>query len=72
MTQRDEVKKGKGQKGKSANIGKGIESRADWRDGILSCMQGIPPNRDTMDKDWFPIISIPLNQIHVCTPHARL
>ena len=71
-TPSDKVQKGKGQKGKGTHKGKGIQSQGDWRDGILSCMQGVPPNRDSTDKDWSPILSIPLNRVHVCTLHARL
>lgn len=69
---KDEVKKGKDLKAKGTHIDAGKKNQVQWQDGILSCVQGVPPNRDSKDKDWSPILSIPLTRVHVCTLHARL
>lgn len=48
------------------------KSETQWVNGIKSCDQQIPPNRDQVDIEWNPILDIPLARVHVCTLHARL
>ena len=38
----------------------------------MSCDQNTPPNHDQHDKDWKPVLNIPLSRVHVCSLHARL
>lgn len=74
------LKGGKGKGGKGvANSLKNVSAmqtvskeKHQWSQGILSCDQRVPPNRDTKDSNWDPILHIPLTNVHVCTLHARL
>lgn len=77
------IPKGKGVKGKgTTNTGNASSQRTiqevtkkrsmQWSQGILSCDQSKPPNRDRDDKDWNPILEIPLSRVHICSLHARL
>ena len=56
--------KGKGGKGVSATQTVSKEKH-QWSQGILSCDQTVPPNWDTKDSNWDPILHIPLTNMHV-------
>ena len=41
-----------------------------WSNGIMSCRQDMPPNRENLDKNIDHILPIPLTRVHICTLHA--